>query len=90
MWLAGPWAGEHCAEEGGRGWWVLSGLPLGPHASWQVAEPHLGLCAVSAMCSSAQWEGSLSERWVWGEVPAIRPSPVPRVGRCSMGQTLLG
>lgn len=57
-----------CAEDGGCGGWILSGLPLVPRASWRVAEPHLPECVRCVSDASAQWEGSSSERWVWGGV----------------------
>lgn len=52
-------------REAEAGAFSLEFVLLVPQASWLVAEPLMGLCAVSAMCSSEQWEGFLSEWWVW-------------------------
>lgn len=89
MWLAGPGPGSTVLRKEAEAGGFSLGFPWSPSPSGGC-QSLIGLCAVSAMCSSAQWEASLSEWWVWGEVPTLRPSPVPRVGRCSMGQTLLG
>ena len=55
-----------CTEEGSWGCWILSRLCWSPRPSGRVAEPLLGLCAVCQWYLSAQWEGCLSELWVWG------------------------
>lgn len=70
MQLTGPLGGGW-AEEVGCGWWILSWVPLVPQAFWPGSR-------ISPGFVSAQWEGSLSELWVWSRVAysKVKPSTV--------------
>lgn len=63
------------AEDGGCGWWILSGVPLVPRVSWRVVELHLPEFVRCVSDASALWEGSLSEWWVWGGMAHYKVMP---------------